>query len=155
MTSGAGLAINAALGADWSNAARAFMFSLGCIQSLKCHTDLCPTGVATQSLARQRGLVVPEKAERVAHFHAATLKALHEIVVSAGLDSPSDFRPSHLRQRLNVAEMRQMDELHHFVAPGELAAGTEDATLARWWDAASADTFRRVDGDRLAMHRAG
>ena len=51
--------------------------------------------------------------------------------------------------------MRQMDELHHFVAPGELAAGTEDATLARWWDAASADTFRRVDGDRLAMHRAG
>ena len=155
VTSGAGIAINAALGADWSNAARAFMFSLGCIQSLKCHTDLCPTGVATQSLARQRGLVVPEKAQRVAHFHKATLGALHEMVVSAGLDSPSDFRPSHLRQRLNVAEMRQMDELHHFAAPGELVAGRGDPVLARWWDAASADTFRRVDGDRLAMHHAG
>ena len=152
VTSGAGIAINAALGADWSNAARAFMFSLGCVQSLKCHTDLCPTGVATQSAARQRGLVVPEKADRVARFHRATLKALHEIVVAAGLDSPSDFRPSHLRQRINVAEMRQMDEIYPFARPGELLAGVEDPVLRRWWEAASAESFRRADGDRYAPH---
>ena len=151
VTSGAGLATNAALGADWSNAARAFMFSLGCVQSLTCHTDLCPTGVATQSPARQRGLVVPEKAKRVARFHGATLHALREIVVAAGLETPSDFRPSHLRQRINVAEMRQMDELHHFIAPGELVAGSDDPVMARWWNAASPDSFRRADGDRLAM----
>jgi glutamate synthase domain-containing protein 2 len=152
VTSGAGIAINAALGADWSNAARAFMFSLGCVQTLKCHTDMCPTGVATQSAARQRGLVVPEKAERVARYHGATLKALHEIVVAAGLDSPADFRPSHLRQRINVAEMRQMDEIYPFARPGELLAGVEDSVLRRWWEAASADSFRRVDGDRYAPH---
>ncbi len=152
VTSGASIAMNAALGADWSNAARAFMFSLGCIQSLKCHTDTCPSGIATQSAARQRGLVVPEKAERVARFHNSTIKALHEIVVAAGLDSPSDFRPSHLRQRINVAEMRQMDEICPFVAPGELVAGTRHAVLRRWWDAADAESFRRVDGDRLAPH---
>ena len=152
VTSGAGVAINAALGADWCNAARAFMFSLGCVQSLKCHTDTCPTGIATQSLARQRGLVVPDKAERVARYHRATLRALHDIVVAAGLDSPGDFRPSHLRQRINVSQMRQMDESYTFVRPGEFLAGVEDPTLRRWWDAASADSFRRADGDRHAPH---
>jgi glutamate synthase domain-containing protein 2 len=150
VTSGASIAINAALGADWCNAARAFMFSLGCIQSLKCHTGTCPTGIATQSAARQRGLVIPEKAERVARFHGSTLKALHEIIVAAGLDSPSDLRPSHLRQRINVAEMKQLDEIYAFARPGELVAGSENAQLRRWWEAADADTFRRVDGDRLA-----
>ena len=62
-----------ALGADWCNSARGFMMSLGCIQSLSCHTDLCPTGVATQDPTRQRALVVPEKALRVRNFHHATL----------------------------------------------------------------------------------
>lgn len=151
VTSGASVAINAALGADWCNAARAFMFSLGCIQSLKCNTGLCPTGIATQSPARQRGIVVPEKAERVARFHRSTMNALHEIIVAAGIDNPSDLRPSHLRQRINVAEMRQVDELYHFAKPGELIAGSSDPTLRRWWDAADPDSFRRVDGDRLAM----
>lgn len=150
VTSGAGIAINAALGADWCNAARAFMFSLGCIQSLKCHTGLCPTGIATQSPARQRGLVVEEKAARVARFHGATMKALHEIIVATGLDSPSDLRPSHLRQRINVAQVRQIDEICRFARPGELLAGTDDPQLARWWNAADPDSFRRCDGDRLS-----
>src|SRR3546814_5505803 len=74
--SGAGLAVNCALGADWSNAARAFMFSLGCVQSLKCHTGECPTGIATQDPGRQRGLVVEDKAERVRRFQAATVSSL-------------------------------------------------------------------------------
>jgi glutamate synthase domain-containing protein 2 len=151
VTSGASIAINAALGADWCNAARAFMFSLGCVQSLKCNTGQCPTGIATQSPARQRAVVVPEKAERVARFHRTTMNALHEIVVAAGMDSPSDLRPSHLRQRINVAEMRQLDELYHFARPGELVAGSDDPTLRRWWDAADPDSFRRADGDRLAL----
>ena len=152
VTSGASIAINAAFGADWCNAARAFMFSLGCVQSMKCHTDQCPTGVATQSPARQRGLVVPDKAARVARFHKSTLKALHEIVVAAGLETPSDFRPSHLRQRINVAEMRQTDEVYTFLQPGELLGGCEDPLIRRWWEAASAESFRRVDPDRYAPH---
>ncbi|WP_343609104.1 FMN-binding glutamate synthase family protein [Novosphingobium sp.] len=151
VTSGASIAVNAALGADWCNAARAFMFSIGCIQSLKCHTGNCPTGIATQSAARQRGLVVPEKAERVARFHGTTLRALHEIIVASGLNSPSDLRPSHLRQRINVAEMRQLDEIYAFARPGELVAGSEDPQLRRWWEAANVDSFQRADGDRLAL----
>ena len=65
-----------ALGADWCNSARGFMFALGCIQSQSCHTDRCPTGIATQDKLRQRALVVPDKAERVANFHRNTLKAV-------------------------------------------------------------------------------
>ncbi|MDG6094204.1 FMN-binding glutamate synthase family protein [Acetobacter sp. AN02] len=143
ITSAAGMAMHAALGADWCNAARGFMFSLGCIQSMRCHTDTCPTGIATQSAARQRGLVIPEKAERVARFHKSTIAALHEIVVSAGLNSPDEFRPWHLRHRINVAEARQMDELYPFVEEGELLAGTSHERLRRWWDDADPDSFRR------------
>lgn len=143
VNSGAAIAMNAALGADWCNAARAFMFSLGCVQSMRCHTDTCPTGVATQSPARQRGLVVPDKAERVARFQKATLDALHDIVVAAGLSSPDDFTPDGLRQRISAAEMRSMDELYPFVEPGELINGARDKRLASWWQMADAETFAR------------
>ena len=50
-----------AIGADWCNSARGFMFALGCIQSLSCHTDRCPTGVTTQDPTRNRALFVPDK----------------------------------------------------------------------------------------------
>jgi len=143
VNSGASIAMNAALGADWCNAARAFMFSLGCVQSMRCHTDTCPTGVATQSPARQRGLVVPDKAERVARFQKATLDALHDIVVACGLRSPDEFTPDGLRQRINAAEMRSIDEIYPFVEPGELIEGARDPRLAAWWRAADPESFAR------------
>lgn len=142
VASGAAIAMNAALGADWCNAARAFMFSLGCVQSMRCHTGTCPTGIATQSPARQRALVVPEKARRVARYHRATVDALHDMVVAAGLQSCGEFRPSHLRQRINVAEMRAMDEIYSFLAPGVLLSEPESTSMAAWWHQASAATFR-------------
>ena len=80
-----------ALGADWCNAARGFMFAVGCIQAQSCHTGQCPTGVTTQDPLRQRAIVVPDKAERVASFHRNTLHALAELVAAAGLDR---IRPS-------------------------------------------------------------
>ncbi|MEE2740704.1 MAG: FMN-binding glutamate synthase family protein [Pseudomonadota bacterium] len=143
VSSGAGIAMNAALGADWCNAARAFMFSLGCVQSMRCHTDTCPTGIATQSPARQRALVIPEKAERVARFQRSTLSALHDMVVACGLNSPDEFTPDSLRQRISAVEMRSMDELYSFVEPGELLDGARDARLARWWAQADPESFKR------------
>jgi glutamate synthase domain-containing protein 2 len=82
-----------ALGADWCNAARGFMFALGCIQAQVCHTDRCPTGVSTQNLWRQRALVVDDKTARVRQFHQSTLAALGELVGAAGLAHPRDLRP--------------------------------------------------------------
>ena len=143
VNSGASIAMNAALGADWCNAARAFMFALGCVQSLRCHTDTCPTGIATQSPARQRALVIPEKAERVARFQRSTLSALHDMVVACGLNSPDEFTPDSLRQRISAVEMRSMDELYPFVEPGELLDGARDARLARWWAQADPESFKR------------
>ena len=65
IVSGFDIARAMALGADWCNAARGFMFAVGCIQSQSCQTDKCPTGVATQDPTRARALFVPDKLERV------------------------------------------------------------------------------------------
>src|SRR5246500_1778032 len=91
-----------AIGADWCNSARGFMFSLGCIQSLSCHTDRCPTGVTTQDPSRNRALVVPHKIERVYNYHHATLQALTELLSAAGLEHPQQIRPIHFSQRTSI-----------------------------------------------------
>jgi glutamate synthase domain-containing protein 2 len=85
-----------AIGADWCNSARGFMFALGCIQSRSCHTDKCPTGVATQDLLRQKALVVPDKAERVFAFHRNTLISLGELLGAAGLMHPKEITEDYL-----------------------------------------------------------
>jgi len=139
--SGAGMAMNFGLGADWCNAGRAFMFALGCVQSMKCHTDRCPTGVATQDATRQRGLVVPEKSERVARFQRHTLHALREMVVAMGLDNPWQIEPCHISERQNSARSDSIDRIYHFLAPGELLDAPGGTQYADHWDAARADTF--------------
>ena len=111
-----------ALGADWVNAARGFMFALGCIQSLSCHTNRCPTGVATQDAGRQRALVVPDKAERVRNFHDNTLMALADMLAAAGIAHPYDLKPHHVFRRISTTEIRQFSELHRFLNPGDLLA---------------------------------
>lgn len=88
-----------ALGADWCNSARGFMFAIGCIQSRTCNTDMCPTGVATQNLARQRALDPIDKGERVFHFHQNTLHALAEIMSAAGIRHTSELSPDYLMRR--------------------------------------------------------
>ena len=88
-----------ALGADWCNSARGFMFALGCIQSRSCHTDHCPTGVATQDLTRQRALVVTDKSERVYAYHRNTLHNLAELLGAAGLTHPSQVTADHIMVR--------------------------------------------------------
>ena len=88
-----------ALGADWCNAARGFMFALGCLQAQTCHTGLCPTGVTTQDHLRQRSLVVPDKAARVYQFHKMTLHALQELIQAAGLAHPGEITAHHIVRR--------------------------------------------------------
>jgi glutamate synthase domain-containing protein 2 len=131
-----------ALGADWCNSARGFMFALGCIQSLSCHTDRCPTGVATQDPMRARALDVPDKAMRVAQFHAATLHALAELTAAAGLDHPSQFRLEHFRRRVSAQDVRCFSELYPRLAPGALLAGSDDPRYAPYWELADAHDFQ-------------
>jgi glutamate synthase domain-containing protein 2 len=133
-----------ALGADWCNSARGFMFALGCIQSQSCHTDKCPTGVTTQDRVRQRALVVPDKAERVYNFQRATLEALAELVAAAGLDHPTQFAPAHFSRRVSPHEVKSFTELYPSLSPGELIAGTSDKRFETAWAMASAHEFRAV-----------
>src|SRR6516162_4242153 len=131
-----------ALGADWCNAARGFMFALGCIQSQSCHTDRCPVGVTTQDPTRQRALVVDDKWVRVRNFHATTLQALSELVAAAGLDHPNAFMPAHFSRRVSPREVVSFDKLYPALQPGELLDGTDDPRFRDAWKMASAESFR-------------
>lgn len=145
--SGAGLAVNCALGADWSNAARAFMFSLGCVQSLQCHTGKCPTGIATQDPGRQYGLVIPDKAERVRRFQAATVNALWDITSAMGLETPWQIQPHHLSERLNSSRSDSIDRIYRFYDKNVLLDDPGSTGTARFWHMARADSFRAVHND--------
>ncbi|MFY9627349.1 MAG: FMN-binding glutamate synthase family protein [Methylocystis sp.] len=131
-----------ALGADWCNSARGFMFALGCIQSLSCHTDRCPTGVATQDPLRARSLDVPDKAERVYSFHRATLVALAELTAAVGIDHPEDMKPQHFCRRLSPYEVATFADLYPEPAPGAFLAGGIPPRFAPAWNSSRADTFR-------------
>jgi len=133
-----------ALGADWCNSARGFMFALGCIQSQSCHTDRCPTGVSTQDRVRQRALVVPDKAERVYNFQRATVESLAELVAAAGLEHPTQFAPAHFSRRVSQHEVMSFAQLYPSLEPGELIAGTGDKRFEIPWAMASAKEFRAL-----------
>ena len=133
-----------ALGADWCNSARGFMFALGCIQSQSCHTDRCPTGVATQDVTRQRALVVLDKLDRVANFHASTMQSLAELTAAAGLDHPSEFQPEHFSRRVSADKIMTFKELYPSLEPGELLRGTRDPRFRDAWEVANGSEFRPV-----------
>jgi len=97
-----------ALGADWCNSARGFMFALGCLQAQTCHTGFCPTGVATQDPLRQQALIVPDKAQRVFNFHSMTLHALKELVQAAGLMHPGDITAHHIVRRSTDQKVKSL-----------------------------------------------
>ena len=132
-----------AMGADWCNSARGFMFALGCIQAQTCHTGNCPTGVATQDPVRQEALVVPDKAERVYRFHQNTLHALKELVQAAGLQHPSEITASHIVRRTRDHEVRLLSNLLPFIPPGALLREDLEvhSVFKTYWPAASADSF--------------
>ena len=122
-----------ALGADLCNSARAMMFALGCIQALKCNTNQCPTGVATQQPRLVAGLDVREKARRVHHYHQATVTAALELVGVGGLESPAQLRRYHVLRRIDAWQVRNLEELYPPVRPGCLIEGEGPARLQRLW----------------------
>jgi glutamate synthase domain-containing protein 2 len=136
-----------ALGADWCNSARGFMFALGCLQAQACHTGHCPTGVSTQDPHRMRALVVVDKAERVYNFHRNTLHALQELVQAAGLTHPHEITAHHIVRRVNENEVRLLANLVPQVPPGALLDRDISAlhnVYKLYWPRASAEQFAMV-----------
>ncbi len=136
-----------ALGADWCNSARGFMFALGCIQAQSCHTGHCPTGVSSQDPMRQRALVVPDKADRVYKYHHNTLHALQELVQAAGLMHPHDITAEHIVRRGAGQVVHRLSNLLPFTAEGQLLKAEQgqgpwpQAVFEQYWMQARADTF--------------
>jgi glutamate synthase domain-containing protein 2 len=134
-----------ALGADWCNSARGYMFALGCVMARTCHTGRCPTGVTTQSWLRQRALVPEDKAERVYHFHKNTLAALAQMVGAAGLSHPNQLRPHHIVRRVSGNEVALVSTLIKFLQPGDLLENrAHHPVYEMYWKMASPDTFMPV-----------
>ncbi len=140
-----------ALGADWANSARGFMFSIGCIQAQACHTNHCPVGVATQDPLRSRALNVADKSERVARFHANMLHALAEMTGAAGLSHPSEYLPHHLLMRERDRDMVTGEDVYPYLPEGFLLRAEEDkfGYLSRW-ARSSAESFEPFDLENSA-----
>ena len=109
---------NIALGADACNSARGMMIALGCVQSLICNTNECPVGVATQNPVLAGGLVVKNKAQRIARFHNATVKATMEIVASSGMLHSNELNRSHIFRRISQTKIRRYDEIYPYPVEG-------------------------------------
>ena len=144
IVSGFDIARALALGADWCNSARGFMFAIGCIQAQSCHTNKCPVGIATQDRLRQRAIDVGDKSDRVARFHRNTLKALGELAGAAGLQTPSEFMPYHLMFRTGDRAFTDGNIAYPYLPEGFLLDGSRNEALEEWhdrWNRASADSF--------------
>jgi hypothetical protein len=151
--SGFDIARTMAMGADWCNAGRGYMFALGCIQAQSCHTDRCPTGVATQDPKRWKGLDVPDKATRVHNFHENTLKALRDLICAAGLRHPGELGPEHILRRVSPTEVRSIAAIYNFIEPGALLRGVPPhAVFQSFWEEARSDSFAPPAG--IAQRRA-
>jgi len=109
-----------ALGADVCASARGMMLALGCIQSLRCNTNHCPTGVTTHLPSLVHGLDVTDKAERVYRFHKATIHSALELLGAMGLQRLDELQPHHVFRRVDDLRIRHFAELYDYLAPGQL-----------------------------------
>jgi glutamate synthase domain-containing protein 2 len=132
---------NLAVGADICNSARGMMIALGCVQSLVCNTNRCPTGIATQDHKLSKGLVVEDKAARVARFHHETVKATMEIIASAGLSHTSELNRSHIYRRISETEVRRFDEIYSNMLPGCLLNTNSPNKFTQAMEESSAECF--------------
>ena len=127
-------------GADFTLSARAMMFAVGCIQALKCNTNRCPTGVATQDPGRARALDVTDKTTRVFNFHRATVASAAQIVASMGLTGFDGLGPAMLNRRIEGQRTRTYAEIYDWLLPGELLDDPPESWRSDWIEA-SADEF--------------
>lgn len=136
---------NLSLGADVCNSARGMMLALGCVQSLSCHTNTCPTGVATQDPKLFKGLDVKDKSVRVANFHHKTVKAMVDILSSTGHRSACELNRTHIFRRVNQETVKRYDEIFPLIQPGSFCSDDAPSHYALHIKEASAASFKPVN----------
>ncbi|MBS4019223.1 MAG: FMN-binding glutamate synthase family protein [Dechloromonas sp.] len=106
-----------ACGADLVNSARGYMFALGCIQALRCHQNTCPTGITTHNQKLQRGLVVEDKAERVAHYTRNLNQEVEMIAHACGVPHARELRREHVRIVQPNGQSQALNMLYPYPSP--------------------------------------
>ena len=109
-------------GADFVNTARGFMFALGCIQSMRCHANTCPTGVTTHNRRLQRGLVVQEKDQRVANYVKNMNEGIDMIAHSCGCRHARELKREHVRIVMSANQSVALNMMYPYPTPGGRAA---------------------------------
>lgn len=130
-----------ALGADLCASARAFMLSLGCIQALQCDKNTCPTGIATQNKRLTWGLVADEKKQRVANFHALTIRSFLEILGSMGISNTKELSPLHLFCQTKSGTSEKYSDIYHYLKPGDLLKNTLPKDFSYDWHLSTTEKF--------------
>ena len=130
-------------GADFTLAARAMMFAIGCIQAQKCHTNHCPVGVATQDPWRARALDVDDKKQRVFQYQQRTVNSAYQIISSMGLDSFDQLTPRKLFRRVDPQTTKTYTDLYEWLEPGELLTNPR-LSWKRDWQVAQAESFDKA-----------
>ena len=139
-----------ALGADWINMARPFMFSIGCIQCRSCHTGECPTGIATMDPMRYRAIDIEDRANRAYNFHKNTLFVLKELLESVGVTHTHQLNRRHIVRRLSESEIRLADQIYPRAEKGELIKKGKkviaDPRLDVYWNKVTPKSFNYIPG---------
>lgn len=147
------MAKNLAVGADMCYSARGFMLSLGCVQSLICNTNHCPTGIATQDVGLEAGLVVSDKKARVARYHQDTVEHLIEIVGAAGIQVPSELTRTHIYRRIDQDSIKRYDEVFKYTEVGSLLSEPYPQRFEQAMRESSANSF--LPSSYIAQHAEG
>ncbi|NRB11002.1 MAG: FMN-binding glutamate synthase family protein [Rickettsiaceae bacterium] len=141
IATGYDMIVKLAFGADACNVARAMMFAVGCVQSLHCNTNCCPTGVATQNEHRWSSLHVASKYLRVANFHHGTIDAFLELLGAMGKADPSELLPEDIRKYVDVNQSKDYASIYPMLNPGELLSKKKPPEFLTDWQNASANSF--------------
>lgn len=141
ITGGADVVRRIALGADFTNSARGMMMATGCVQAQKCHTNECPSGVATQNQWLQRGVDVEDKGARVRNYHVGVMNSAKRILASMGLDDFKDLGPEHVFHRVDSTHSKSYAQLYDWFEPGAFLTGDVPEDWAERWERADANTF--------------
>lgn len=135
-----------AIGADFCMSARAMMFALGCIQTLRCNTNRCPVGVATQRPSLAAGLDVEDKSERVRRYHDETVRSFLALIAAAGLRDPDELRPGHVWRRVDEVTAVNYAQIYPSLEEGVLLEDSIPQPLLADWARARADAFAASAG---------
>ncbi|MEO8803894.1 MAG: FMN-binding glutamate synthase family protein [Rudaea sp.] len=130
-----------ALGADVCNMARPMMFAVGCIQAMRCHTNTCPSGVATQDPRRAGAVDVDVRGEHVKRFHAQTIKSFLTVLGIVGCSHPNELTPGHMLRRGPDYIATPYDQIYPYCNPGDMLENRIPEPFKRDWELAAADHF--------------